>query len=147
MTQVTVKELAQTVNTPVERLLQQMREAGLTHSSAEQLVSDAEKQALLKQRIKYVFVLFQENRSFDHYFGSMRGVRGFADPRAVRLPTGKTVWHQPNGATEMLPFRPPVQDLGQAFLPDPPHGWQRPIRRSISAVPRIAPCRSSASSA
>ncbi|MDR6233934.1 translation initiation factor IF-2 [Pseudomonas oryzihabitans] len=47
MTQVTVKELAQTVNTPVERLLQQMREAGLTHSSAEQLVSDAEKQALL----------------------------------------------------------------------------------------------------
>ena len=48
MTQVTVKELAQTVNTPVERLLQQMREAGLTHSSAEQLVSDAEKQALLE---------------------------------------------------------------------------------------------------
>ncbi|MDC7832102.1 MULTISPECIES: translation initiation factor IF-2 [Pseudomonas] len=47
MTQVTVKELAQTVNTPVERLLQQMREAGLTHSSAEQTVSDAEKQALL----------------------------------------------------------------------------------------------------
>ncbi|KUM38691.1 translation initiation factor IF-2 [Pseudomonas sp. EpS/L25] len=47
MTQVTVKELAQTVNTPVERLLQQMREAGLTHDSAEQLVSDAEKQALL----------------------------------------------------------------------------------------------------
>lgn len=47
MTQVTVKELAQTVNTPVERLLQQMREAGLTHNSAEQLVSDAEKQALL----------------------------------------------------------------------------------------------------
>ncbi|MCD4867195.1 translation initiation factor IF-2 [Pseudomonas sp. PLB05] len=47
MTQVTVKELAQTVNTPVERLLQQMREAGLTHSNAEQTVSDAEKQALL----------------------------------------------------------------------------------------------------
>jgi translation initiation factor IF-2 len=47
MTQVTVKELAQVVNTPVERLLQQMREAGLPHSSAEQAVTDSEKQALL----------------------------------------------------------------------------------------------------
>ncbi|KES24334.1 MULTISPECIES: translation initiation factor IF-2 [Pseudomonas] len=47
MTQVTVKELAKTVDTPVERLLQQMREAGLPHSSAEQVVTDNEKQALL----------------------------------------------------------------------------------------------------
>ncbi|MGV8843241.1 MAG: translation initiation factor IF-2 [Pseudomonas sp.] len=47
MTQVTVQELAQVVNTPVERLLQQMREAGLPHSSAEQAVTDNEKQALL----------------------------------------------------------------------------------------------------
>ena len=37
----------------------------------------------------------QENRSFDHYFGTMRGVRGFADPRAVKLPSGQSVWHQP----------------------------------------------------
>src|SRR5690606_3919147 len=47
MTQVTVKELAQVVATPVERLLQQMREAGLSHTSAEQVVTDNEKQALL----------------------------------------------------------------------------------------------------
>ncbi|UVE17065.1 translation initiation factor IF-2 [Pseudomonas sp. LS44] len=47
MTQVTVKELAQVVNTPVERLLQQMREAGLPHTGAEQVVTDNEKQALL----------------------------------------------------------------------------------------------------
>lgn len=47
MTQVTVKELAQVVDTPVERLLQQMREAGLSHNSAEQVVTDSEKQALL----------------------------------------------------------------------------------------------------
>ena len=65
----------------------------------------------------------QENRSFDHYFGTMRGVRGFGDPRAVKLPSGKPVWHQPNGAGYLLPFRPDVEDLGQTFLPDPPHGW------------------------
>lgn len=47
MTQVTVKELAQVVDTPVERLLLQMRDAGLPHTSAEQVVTDSEKQALL----------------------------------------------------------------------------------------------------
>ncbi len=47
MTQVTVAELAKTVDTPVERLLQQMQEAGLPHTEAGQAVSDAEKQSLL----------------------------------------------------------------------------------------------------
>lgn len=47
MTQVTVKELAQVVDTPVERLLLQMREAGLPHTGADQVVTDSEKQALL----------------------------------------------------------------------------------------------------
>ncbi|MDY0249125.1 MAG: translation initiation factor IF-2 [Pseudomonas sp.] len=47
MTQVTVKELAKAVNTPVESLLQQMHEAGLAHKSADQKVSDTEKQTLL----------------------------------------------------------------------------------------------------
>jgi phospholipase C len=73
--------------------------------------------------VEHVIFLMQENRSFDHYFGTMRGVRGFADPHPVTLPSGKSVWHQQNGATELLPFRPAVRDLGQTFLPDPPHGW------------------------
>ncbi len=47
MTQVTVKELAKTVDTPVERLLQQMQEAGLPHTGKEDPVSDSEKQKLL----------------------------------------------------------------------------------------------------
>jgi len=50
-------------------------------------------------------------------------VRGYSDPRAVTLPTGKSVWHQPDGSGELLPFRPDVPDLGEMFLPDPPHGW------------------------
>jgi phospholipase C len=73
--------------------------------------------------VEHVIFLMQENRSFDHYFGTLRGVRGFADPHPVTLPSGKNVWHQPNGASELLPFRPEVPDLGQTFLPDPPHGW------------------------
>ena len=47
MTQVTVKQLADEVKTPVERLLQQMREAGLPHTAAEEHVTDSEKQSLL----------------------------------------------------------------------------------------------------
>ena len=73
--------------------------------------------------VQHIIVLMQENRSFDHYFGTMRGVRGFADPRAVRLPSGRPVWNQPDARGEVLPFRPSVDHLGGIFLPDPPHGW------------------------
>jgi phospholipase C len=73
--------------------------------------------------IQHIVILTQENRSFDHYFGTLRGVRGFGDPRAAVLPSGQPVWHQPNGASEVLPFRPNVASMGETFLPDPPHGW------------------------
>jgi len=73
--------------------------------------------------VEHVVILMQENRSFDHYFGTLRGVRGFSDPHPVTLASGRSVWHQPNGAGELLPFRPDVADLGRSYLPDPPHGW------------------------
>src|SRR5262249_24888466 len=65
--------------------------------------------------VEHVIFLMQENRSFDHYFGTMRGVRGFADPHPISLPSGKSVWHQPNGTGELLPFRPDVPDVGKTF--------------------------------
>src|SRR6478735_5857156 len=66
--------------------------------------------------VEHIVVLMQENRSFDHYFGTMRGVRGFGDPHPVRLPSGKSVWHQSDGSAEVLPFRPDMADLGLVFL-------------------------------
>ena len=30
--------------------------------------------------VKHIVILMQENRSFDHYFGTLSGVRGFSDP-------------------------------------------------------------------
>lgn len=66
----------------------------------------------------------QENRSFDHYFGTLRGVRGFGDPHPVRLDDGRSVWHQRKGdGTEVLPFHPEADDLGMQFLEGLPHGW------------------------
>jgi phospholipase C len=76
--------------------------------------------------VEHIVILTQENRSFDHYFGSLRGVRGFGDPRPVALPSGKPVWHQPNGNGEVLPFHPEPAtgaNLGLQFLRDLSHGW------------------------
>lgn len=76
--------------------------------------------------VEHVVFMMQENRSFDHYFGTLRGVRGFGDPRAVKLPTGKSVFHQPdpnNSDGYVLPFRPDAPHLGLQFLEDTPHGW------------------------
>jgi phospholipase C len=72
--------------------------------------------------VEHIVILTQENRSFDHYFGTLRGVRGFGDPRAARLPSGDPIWRQPNGTGSLMPFRP-FDDMGMRFLPDPPHGW------------------------
>jgi phospholipase C len=46
--------------------------------------------------VEHIVILMQENRSFDHYFGTLSGVRGFGDPRAVSLPSGNPVWYQPD---------------------------------------------------
>ncbi|MEQ0559664.1 phospholipase C, phosphocholine-specific [Amycolatopsis sp. NEAU-NG30] len=76
------------------------------------------------QDVEHVVVLMQENRSFDHYFGTLRGVRGFGDPRPVTLPDGKPVWAQSDGKRDILPFRPDADDLGLQFIQDLPHGWK-----------------------
>jgi phospholipase C len=73
--------------------------------------------------VEHIVILMQENRSFDHYFGTLRGVRGFDDPRAVRLPSGDPVWRQPDGASVVTPFHPTAPDLGLQFLEDLPHDW------------------------
>ncbi|KAH8669772.1 phosphoesterase family-domain-containing protein [Tricladium varicosporioides] len=43
--------------------------------------------------IEHVVLFMQENRAFDHYFGTMAGVRGFSDPN-VQVNSGKPVWQQ-----------------------------------------------------
>jgi phospholipase C len=80
--------------------------------------------------VEHIIVLMQENRSFDHYFGTLRGVRGFGDTRTVTLPTGNPVWYQPltQGTTEatggyVLPFRPNAPELGLQFIEDLAHDW------------------------
>ncbi|MFJ3652955.1 phosphocholine-specific phospholipase C [Streptomyces nigra] len=73
--------------------------------------------------VEHIVVLMQENRSFDHYFGTLRGVRGFGDPRPVRRDDGKPIWYQSDGTKDLLPFHPDADDLGMQFLEGLPHGW------------------------
>lgn len=73
---------------------------------------------------EHVVILMQENRSFDHAFGSLRGVRGFNDPRALRLPGGNPVWVQTNAAGESYaPFRLGMLDTRSTWMGSLPHGW------------------------
>ena len=37
------------------------------------------------QDVEHIVILMQENRSFDHYYGTMRGVRGFGDRMTIPL--------------------------------------------------------------
>ncbi|GAA3566570.1 phospholipase C, phosphocholine-specific [Amycolatopsis ultiminotia] len=74
--------------------------------------------------VEHIVVLMQENRSFDHYFGTLNGVRGFGDPRPVALPSGESVWHQADDSNQVTwPFRPDEDNLGLTFIEDLNHDW------------------------
>src|SRR5277367_448253 len=71
--------------------------------------------------IKHVVVLMQENRSFDHYFGAMPGVRGFADPSVP-----KTRFYQydaQNPDKYLLPFHTDTHSTSAQNLPSNSHSW------------------------
>jgi phospholipase C len=76
--------------------------------------------------IEHVVVLMQENRSFDHYFGTMRGVRGFDDPTAVTLSTGRSVFYQPDPVNPdgyLLPFHLDTKTTSAQAIPSTSHAW------------------------
>jgi phospholipase C len=76
--------------------------------------------------IKHVVLLMQENRSFDHYFGTLAGVRGFDDARAMLLPGGRSVFHQPdvkNPNGYLLPFHLDTCATSGQKIPSTSHAW------------------------
>jgi phospholipase C len=77
--------------------------------------------------IKHIVILMQENRSFDQYFGTMPGVRGFGDPAAIRLPDGKPVFFQPDPSHAqgyLLPFHYDTRITSAQATPETRHGWR-----------------------
>jgi phospholipase C len=77
--------------------------------------------------VEHVVILMQENRSFDHYFGTLRGVRGFGDPRPTMLPNGKPVWFQPSPAHpdgHVLPFHMDTRATRAQCMESLDHHWK-----------------------
>ena len=78
--------------------------------------------------VDHVVILMQENRSFDHYFGCLKGVRGYDDPRAIALPGGAPVWSQPltPGSTKTQePFRLNGRSSSAESIASLDHSWKR----------------------
>src|SRR5215475_8040503 len=63
------------------------------------------------QDVEHIVILTQENRPFDHYFGTLRGVRGFNDPRAVRI---NLPLKSGNGSTPVSVFLQPAGAANEA---------------------------------
>lgn len=76
--------------------------------------------------IKHVVMLMQENRSFDHYFGTLAGVRGFDDPRVLIQPDGKSIFHQTDARSPhgyRLPFHLDTSKSSAQSIPSNSHTW------------------------
>ena len=73
---------------------------------------------------QHVVILMQENRSFDHAFGTLRGVCGFNDPRAIPLPDDNPVWVQTNAmGQKYAPFRLDIKETKATWMGSLPHSW------------------------
>src|SRR3954464_6275550 len=71
---------------------------------------------------EHIVFLMQENRSFDHTYGTLQGVRGFNDPRAVSLPNNNKVWLQTNAAGQTyVPFRLDIKNTKATWMHSLPH--------------------------
>src|ERR1700744_5482908 len=71
---------------------------------------------------EHVVILMQENRSFDHCYGTLRGVRGFNDPRAMTLPDGNPVWLQSDETGKTYaPFRLNLLNTKATWMGSLPH--------------------------
>ena len=77
--------------------------------------------------VEHVVILMQENRSFDHYYGTMRGVRGFSDRAALRQRNGDSVLYQldPDRSRGgyLLPFHMSTEKFDSQDMYDLIHDW------------------------
>ncbi|HEY4416565.1 MAG TPA: phospholipase C, phosphocholine-specific [Verrucomicrobiae bacterium] len=68
--------------------------------------------------VRHVVILMNENRSFDHYFGTFHGVRGFNDRNAIQFTNKNNAFYQPSGSSYELPFHTSIQCIS-----DLNHSW------------------------
>ncbi|MCQ9642078.1 phospholipase C, phosphocholine-specific [Chryseobacterium sp. WG14] len=73
---------------------------------------------------EHVVILMQENRSFDHAFGALKGVRGFLDQRAFIKQDGHSVFFQKdNNGKYASPARLDLKNTKSTWMSSLPHSW------------------------
>jgi phospholipase C len=76
------------------------------------------------QDVEHIVILMQENRSFDQYFGTLMGVRGFGDRCTIPLPNGRSVWQQlDDTGKEVLPYHLDGSKGNAQRMTGTPHSW------------------------
>lgn len=74
--------------------------------------------------VEHIVILMQENRSFDHYFGTLMGVRGFGDRFTIPLPKGLSVWQQSDAnGKPILPYHLDGSKGNAQRVKGTPHSW------------------------
>jgi len=73
--------------------------------------------------VKHIVILMQENRSFDHYFGTLRGVRGFGDRFPIPLASGQPVWFESDGTSIITPYHLDSTTSCALLVPGTPHAF------------------------
>src|ERR1700712_1760741 len=77
---------------------------------------------------EHIVILMQENRSFDHAYGTLQGVRGYNDPRAIDLPNKNKVWLQSNTEGETYaPFHLDIKNTKATWMSSLPHSWANQV--------------------
>jgi len=73
---------------------------------------------------EHVVILMQENRSFDHTFGALKGVRGFLDRRSFKKQDGHSVFFQKsNEGKYAAPARLDLRNTKSTWMSSLPHSW------------------------
>ena len=73
--------------------------------------------------VEHIVILMQENRSFDHYFGAMKGVRGFGDRFPIPLESGQRAFYQSDGKKIVPPYRADRKTTNAALIKGTPHDF------------------------
>lgn len=76
------------------------------------------------QDVKHVVMLMLENRSFDSYYGTRKGYRGFGDRFTIPLSNDRNVWQQLNASNnQVLPYELDSEKGNAQRLKSTPHTW------------------------
>lgn len=97
---------------------------GVLHPAIAKAMSIAPEKGSTFYDAEHIVILMQENRSFDHTFGMLKGVRGFSDKRNMKKPDGTSVLFQKDKEGNIFaPFNLDIRNTKATWMSSLPHSW------------------------